>query len=92
MYFYQCGFSLLHVVNQLSNYINKLHNEKKIVILHANTASFMCKAQDNAVANRTSTTEKKKSSKVLEKLDPIFTRDLFGALMPSPSPSPSPKP
>ena len=55
MYFYQCGFSFPHVVNHLSNHINMLYDGKKTVMLNTNAAPFACEAQDNAVANITST-------------------------------------
>ena len=69
MYFYQCGFSLPHVVNHLSNYINMLYDGKKTVMLNTNATPFAYEAQDNAAANITSTAEKKKSSNALEKVE-----------------------
>ena len=46
-----------------------LHDRKKILMLNTNAATFAYKAQDNAVDNITSTEEKKKSTKVLVKLE-----------------------
>ena len=59
MYFYLYGFSLPNVVNHLSNYINMLHDGKKIIMLNAKAAPFVYKAQDNAVDNIKITKEKK---------------------------------
>ena len=46
-----------------------LNNRKKIVILNANTALFVHEAEDNAVDNIITTEEKKKSSKVSQKIE-----------------------
>ena len=66
MYFYLYGFSLPNAVNYLLNYVNMLHDGKKIVMLNANATPFLYKAQDNVVDNIKITEEKKQSEKVSE--------------------------
>ena len=51
------------------NYAKTLCDRKKTVILKTNDTPFVYEAQDNAAAKIVSTAEKKKNSKVLEKLE-----------------------
>ena len=69
MCFYQHGFSMPHVVNHLSNYVNFLHEGKKTVMLNAHDVPFACEAKDVAADDTTNNTEKEKRRNALEKVD-----------------------
>ena len=69
MCFYQCGFSMPHVVNHLSNYVNMLCDVKKTVMLNANAPTFVHEAKEKAADNKTSAAEKERSRNVSEKVD-----------------------
>ena len=57
MCFCQCGCSVTHVVNHLSNYVNMLQERKKTVLLNANAETFVY-AKDMVMDNVTRTEEK----------------------------------
>ena len=60
MCFYQHGFSMPHVVNHLSNYVNFLYEGKKTVMLNANATPFACEAKHASVDDTTSNAERKR--------------------------------
>ena len=68
MYFYQCGCSMPHVVNHLSNYVNMLQERKKTVMLNANAETF-AHAKDMVMDNITRTEETENSRKASENVN-----------------------
>lgn len=66
MCFYQCGHSMPHVVNNLSNYANMLQDRKRTATLNANAETFACAAKEKEMDNNTSVAEKEKRRNGLE--------------------------